>query len=825
MLARLKRRMISWLGSGLALAALAAAPVMADAIQQTKGNWQDKFRQLEVDLPTPHTYRTASGAPGHHYWQQRADYKIEATLDAEAKRISGKQTVRYANNAPDTLTYLWLQLDQNIYRRDSLAERSRAAHPDDQGDRLSYHALAREKALNDRPYGMEILRLVDAEGKPLSYTIVDTMMRIDLPRPLAPNASFEFSIDFAHNIIEQERIGGRSGYEHFEENNTDLFFLAQFFPRLAAYADYAGWQHKAFLGRGEFTLEFGNYDVSITVPANHIVSATGELHNPDAVLTGSQRQRLAQARDAKAPVFIVTPQEALANEKTSTKQTRTWQFKAKNVRDFAFASSSKFIWDAIGHRQQDANQPLVMAMSFYPNEAEPLWSLYSTRAIAHTLQVYSKFSFPYPYPTAQSVNTWERGGMEYPMITFNGFRPVEDKKTKKRTYTAQAKYGTIGVIIHEVGHIYFPMIVNSDERQWSWMDEGINTFLQNVAHLEWEENFNDHTANPNLPARIAEYMASHDQVPIMTQSDSIVRFHANSYAKPAAALTILRETVMGRELFDRAFREYAQRWKFKRPTPADFFRTMEDASGIDLDWFWRGWFYTTDHVDVALSDVREYRVGTSNPEIEKPLAREESKRMRAEPLAQIHNRADRIRPLIDRDPAARDFYNENDRFTVTNKDRNTYKETLEGLEPWERRTLERAAKDGDYVYFLDFKNEGGLVTPLPLELSYEDGSKEFLMIPAEIWRFDAAKVTKPLIRAKRIVAVRYDPREETADADRADNDFPRRIVASRLQLYKAKQEEKNLMADMLTELRSQQQDKGAPAEGKTVPLAPGQPQP
>lgn len=801
----------------LLLCFLPSLPVSADAIEQTKGNWKDKFRQLEVDLPTPNTYRTASGAPGHQYWQQRADYRINAKLDVAAKRITASETIRYANNSPDALPYLWLQLDQNIYKDKSIAELTRTSGE----DRVGYDTLARAQLMKDIKYGFEIAKVTDDRGSPLPYVIVDTMMRIDLRQPLAPGASVSFSIDWAFNIINQDRIGGRSGYEHFSEPDSDLFFIAQWFPRMAAYTDYAGWQHKAFLGRGEFTLEFGNYDVSLTVPADHIVSASGELRNASDVLTETQRSRLEKARTAKQPVFIVTPEEAAENEKATDKEMRTWVFRAQNVRDFAFASSNKFIWDAMGYRQEDQAQPEVMAMSFYPKEAEPLWSKYSTQAVVHTLRTYSKFSFAYPYPTAQSVNTWEGGGMEYPMITFNGYRPSVDKKTGKRTYSAQAKYGLIGVVIHEIGHIYFPMTVNSDERQWSWMDEGLNTFLQNIAHLEWEEGFGSQTRNPNLPAQITSYMVSENQVPIMTQSDSVLQFGPNAYTKPATALTILRETIMGRELFDHAFREYARRWKFKRPTPSDFFRTMEDASGVDLDWFWRGWFYTTDHVDIDLSNVREYRIGTSDPDKEKPLQREEAARDQREPLASIHNREQGLQTAVEHDPSLKDFYNENDKFTVTNKDRNSYQEMLEGLEPWEREALDRAEKDGDWVYFLDFANKGGLVMPLPLQLTFADKSTEFLMIPAEIWRYNSRKVTKMLIRPKQIVAVDLDPRQEIADADPSNNSFPRRIQASRLELYKDKRDEKNLMADMLVELKAKEGEKGKGAEsGKDVPLAP-----
>ncbi|HEY5654654.1 MAG TPA: M1 family metallopeptidase, partial [Woeseiaceae bacterium] len=542
----------------IALLAIVSAPAAADAIRQTKGDFYDAFRQLDVDLPTPNVYRTASGAPGEKYWQQEASHKIRVKLDEKALHITASQDITYKNNSPDTLRYLWLQLDQNKFRRDSIAVRSETAtevggrrnlvDEEEAVDTLNYSGLARKQAMEDRDYGFDITAVKDGRGKPLQYTIVDTMMRIDLPQALRSGQTTSFSIDWEFNIVHEVRISARGGYEYFPEDDTYLFFLAQWFPRLAAYTDYAGWQHKAFLGRGEFTLEFGDYEVEITVPADHIVSSTGVLQNPSEVLTAQQRQRLKQAETAKAPVFIVTPEEAAENEREGTDATATWVFKAKNVRDFAWASSRKFIWDAMGHRQDDSENPLVMAMSFYPKEAEPIWSKYSTHAVIHTMDVYSSFSFPYPYPTAQSVNTWKSGGMEYPMITFNGYRPdpfeAENavEGAPDRTYSRRIKYGLIGVIIHEIGHIYFPMTVNSDERQWTWMDEGINSFLDYVSAIAWEENYPSYGDNVNVLDSITEYMVSENQVPIMTQSDSILQFGPNAYSKPTAALIVLRET-------------------------------------------------------------------------------------------------------------------------------------------------------------------------------------------------------------------------------------------------------------------------------------------
>ena len=506
------------------------------------------------------------------------------------------------------------------------------------GDRITVGTLRQLQSYAETPHGFEIQSVTHVFFNSSGSEANDTVMRIDLPEPLAPRQATTLTLAWAFNIVVNNVFGGRSGYEYFRDNNTYTFFQAQWFPRLAAYTDYTGWQHKQFLGQGEFTLEFGNYDVSITVPADHILTATGVLQNPNEVLTGEQRTRLAQARSQlDKPMYIVTPEEAAANEKEGTTATKTWHWKAGNVRDFAWASSRKFIWDAMGVKQQEGGD--VLAQSFFPNEADPLWSLYSTRAVAHTIDSYSQFSFPFPYPNAISVNTWLGGGMEYPMISFNGYRPVKDEKTGQKTYTRNAKNGLVGVVIHEVGHNYFPMIVNSDERQWTWMDEGLNSFLEFMTELRWDENFPVLGSNPNSLDEIGAYMMSEDQVPIMTNSESVIQFGNNAYKKPAAALTVLRETVMGRELFDFAFKEYSRRWKFKRPTPSDFFRTMEDASGMDLDWFWRGWFYTNDHVDIAMNDVRTYRLSTSDPTVEAPLRRERQEATRPDPVTVLENRA------------------------------------------------------------------------------------------------------------------------------------------------------------------------------------------
>ncbi len=805
---------LTWFAAA-AIVILACGPAVADADRQAAKH-EDKFRQLEVDLPTPSPYRTASGAPGESYWQQQADYVINAALDEARKRISATGTINYHNNSPHPLTYIWLQLDQNIFKQDSAARRSqRVQGAANAGDMVSINTFRQLQAYEQTPHGFEIGSVTDGSGRALHYVINDTMMRIDLPAVLAPNGSTVIKLGWAFNIVDNNVFGGRSGYEHFRDSDTYTFFQAQWFPRLAAYTDYTGWQHKQFLGQGEFTLEFGNYDVSITVPADHVMAATGVLQNPNGVLSAEQRSRLAQARRAyDKPIYIVTPDEALANEKDGETATKTWRWKAANVRDFAWASSRKFIWDAMAVRQSDA--PEVLAQSFFPSEADPLWSLYSTRAVAHTIDSYSQFSFPYPYPNAISVNTWLGGGMEYPMISFNGYRPVKDEKTGVKTYTRNAKNGLVGVVIHEVGHNYFPMTVNSDERQWTWMDEGLNSFLEFMTELRWDEKFPVLGGNANSLDEIGAYMMSEDQVPIMTNSESVVQFGNNAYNKPAAALTVLRETVMGRELFDYAFKEYSRRWKFKRPTPADFFRTMEDASGMDLDWFWRGWFYTTDHVDIALNDVREYRLSTKNPEVEGPLRRQYREETRPEPVTVTENRAAGEKTYVERHPDARDFYDQNDEFAVNNKDLNDYSSWQEGLKEPEKSVFAKALSQNPYIYFMDFENVGGLVSPLPLKFIFDDGSAKEIMIPAEIWRQNNEKVSKLFVETKKIVSVELDARRQTADAARVNNAFPRRNVPSRMDLFRSSQGGvRNQMADALAELKAKQ-----PQASPAAPIAP-----
>ncbi len=799
------------------LLSLLGSSAYSQAIQQTKGHFEDKFRQLDEALPTPNTYRNAAGQPGHEYWQQRADYIIEAELDEEARRIKGKAAITYHNHSPDTLEFLWVYLDQNIFREDSIKERtlefggiggrgpSTSSPGEGEPAKMSFHELRRQQGFADRDYGFEILSVTTNDGAPLDHTIVGTLMRLDPDASLTPGKSTTFTIAWEHNIIEEDAIWGRSGYEHFpddeREGGNDIFLLAQWFPRMAAYTDYEGWHNKEFLGRGEFTLEFGDYDVSLTVPDDHIVSSTGILQNPDDVLTDTQKERLLESKNANRPVFIVTPEEALKNESSQPEGTKTWQFFAENVRDFAWASSRKFMWDAQGYQQPDAEIETVMAMSFWPKEGGDLWKKYSTPAIIHTMEVYGRFSFAFPYPVIQSVNG-PVGGMEYPMITFNGPRTTL-RDDGDRTYTMSEKLFLIGVVIHEVGHNYFPMIVNSDERQWTWIDEGINSFLDSVAGYEWDA---DLPWSGSLPRDLVPYMISENQVPIMTQSDSILQFGPNAYGKPSAALHILRDTVMGRELFDHALKTFSQRWKFKRPTPSDFFRTMEEASGIDLDWFWRGWFYSTDHVDISIDRVYQLKLDTKNPDIDFNRRREEEADKPAKVGVRLNKKAE-LETWVDRHPDIKDFYDENDIYTVTNKDRNEYRSFLTGLEDWERNAFERALKENKNYYVLEFSNLGGLVMPILLEMEFSDGETKRLNIPAEIWRRNPEKVRKLIIldEEKELISVEVDPDWETADATVENNSYPRKIIPSRVEAYKNKRTgmtRRDLMEDSKAKLKT-----------------------
>jgi len=722
-----------------------------------------KFAQLEDLLPTPNSYRNAAGAPGHAYYQQKADYNIKVVLNDENQSIQGEETVTYINNSPDKLDYLWLQLDQNIYSKDS---DSKKIDTDEMNSRESFSKIQRMMFEFDGGFKIEYVK--DAANKDLKFTIVKTMMRIDLPKTLQPKEKYSFKIKWNFNINDRAKVGGRSGLEYFEAEKNYLYTIAQFFPRMCVYNDVQGWQHKQFLGRGEFALPFGDYNVSITVPADHIVAATGVLQNPDQVLSSEQKKRLENAKNSDKPVFIVTEAEAKEAEKSKVQNTKTWTFKAINVRDFAFASSRKFIWDAMGLKQ---NGKTVLCMSFYPKEGNPLWEKYSTKVVAQTVKTYSKHTFDYPYPVAISVHTREIG-MEYPMICFNGGRPESDG-----TYSERTKHGMITVIIHEVGHNYFPMIVNSDERQWSWMDEGLNTFLQYLTEMDWDKNY----PSQRGPAyKIVDYMNGDKDkmVPIMTNSESVIQFGNNAYGKPATALNILRETILGRELFDFTFKTYAQRWMFKHPSPADFFRTMEDASGVDLDWFWRGWFYTNDHVDIALENVKWMKINSKNPEVEKSISKKE-KEIAEQFIGDIRNKE--LKTVVETDAETKDFYNTNDPFKVNNIDQKEYNDFLKNLSEEEKKLL---ASDKNF-YQIDLKCIGGLVSPVILEFEFIDGEKVKEYIPAEIWRTNDENASKLYMFDKELKSVVLDPNLETADVERGNNFWPQKPIPSRFELFKS----------------------------------------
>lgn len=727
----------------------------------------DKFKQLDAEWPTPSPYRTAAGAPGHAYYQQQADYDIEVTLDEKNHRISGSEKITYTNKSPDALEYLWLQLDQNIQQKGS---DTRKVEQEEITPRMTFGQL--NGIMKEFDGGYNILEVKNAAGQAMPYHIVKTMMRVELPSPLKPGASVQLNLKWWFNIQNRAEFGGRNGFEFFASDSNALYTISCFFPRMCVYNDVYGWQNKQFLGRGEFTLPFGNYRVKLTVPSDHIVAATGTLQNSGAVLTGEQRQRFKKAETSDAPVLIVTEEEAREKEKKKETGTKTWIFHAENVRDFAFASSRKFIWDAQGVKFGNRT---VMAMSYYPKEGNPLWEKYSTRVVAHTVKTYSKYTFDYPYPVAISVHT-NNIGMEYPMICFNGGRPEMDG-----TYSEGTKHGMITVIIHEVGHNFFPMIINSDERQWTWMDEGLNTFLQYLTEQEWDEHYPSRRGPAYM---ITDYMRSDPNTlePIMTNSESLIQFGNNAYGKPATALNILRETILGRENFDYAFKTYAQRWMFKHPEPTDFFRTMEDASGVDLDWFWRGWFYGTDYCDIALNSVQWYRVNSENPDLEAEQDEKERTRDGDVFMGNIHNRADTTPTIVDRDSVTRDFYTDPQRYEVTELDRMEYKQFLETLKPDELEMLNSKLN----FYSLSFALKGGLVMPVIVEFEFTDGSREKVYIPAEIWRFGDSIVTKVFWFEKEVTRITLDPNLETADVDRGNNFWPPRQEPTRFELYKQK---------------------------------------
>ncbi|MBD2751994.1 M1 family metallopeptidase [Spirosoma validum] len=778
--------------------AIPAGLVLAQRPTPSSQSANTRFEQLGPNLPSPTTFRTAAGSPGKDYFQNRADYDIKATLDDTKQKLTGTETITYHNRSSDPLTYLWLQLDQNLFRPESIGK-STQTNSIDSHQGATLRQIDPNASLAGKDYGHKITSVRDQAGKPLKYTINQTMMRIDLPTAVASGKSVTFSIDWNFNIVDVKGVGARGGYEFFPKDGNYIYEIAQWFPRLCSYNDVTGWQNKQFLGRGEFTLIFGNYKVALTVPNDHIVGATGELQNPAQVLNATQQKRWNEAKGrgdkpGENPVLIVTQAEAEAAEKGKPSGTKTWIFKADNVRDFSFASSRKFMWDAL---QPNVEGKRVWAMSLYPKEANPLWGQYSTRLVAHTLRSYSRRTIAYPYPVAYSVHG-PVGGMEYPMISFNGARPEPDG-----TYAVGTKNFLISVVIHEVGHNFFPMIVNSDERQWSWMDEGLNSFLEGLACLEWDADFPAHGIDPQY---IVPYMQldSTQQVPIMSSSDNIPgnTFGPNAYTKPATALNILRETVMGRELFDYAFKEYARRWAFKSPEPADFFRTMEDASGVDLDWFWKGWFYTVQPVDQSLVKVDWFQANSQNPDITKAEARSAAQR-KLNTVSKQRDALSKDQTVVAQDSTMLDFYNRYDPYAVTAEDRKKYQDYVASLSAEERSLAEA----GTNLYTLSLQNKGGIPMPVIVRMEFEDGTDSVARFPAEIWRFNDVSIKKVIATNKKVKQWTLDPYYEIADINTEDNAFPPVTQPTRFQLFKQQQSRNPAGPNPM-----QQQRKQAPAQ-------------
>jgi hypothetical protein len=759
--------------------------VKAQDIQNNPAsNHGNKFEQLGTILSTPNEQRTASGAPGAKYWQQRADYDIKCSLDEKALVLTGTETITYFNNSPDPLDYIWLQLDENQHSNLDNANYQQSSTMLRGAGTLQLDGA--EKSNVDNGYGDKIMSITDALGKSLPYIVNKTMLRIDLPVVMKPGAKMIFTVKWSYKISDRMSMGGRGGYEYFPADGNYLFTMAQWYPRLCVYSDFQGWQNHQFTGRGEFALTFGNFKVQMTVPADHVVGATGECINYAAVLTPTQLARYNKAKTASEPVEIVTLDEAKKAEAAPSTGKKTYVFVANNVRDFAWGSSRKFVWDGMG---QPVDGKTVMCMSYYGKEAYSLYRKFSTKLVAHTVKSYSSFTFPFPYPVAQSVEA--SNGMEYPMICFNYGRTEKDG-----TYSESTKNGMIGVIIHEVGHNYFPMIVNSDERQWTWMDEGLNSFVEYLTEELWD---NKYPSKKGAAYTIVDYMKlpKNELEPIMSNSENIVRFGPNAYTKPATALNILRETIMGRQLFDYAFKEYAKRWEFKHPTPADFFRTMGDASGENLDWFWRGWFYGTEPCDISLDSVKVAKADLNGNAPD--FGRRATRKVDAptvntfDDISKIRNREDKsIRFYVDRDTAVHDFYYKYDRGLAAVDTMKFNNMTKEMATPQRSATAEAFTDEdktkyaGKYFYQLDFSNKGGLVMPIIVEFTYADGTKQIDRIPAQIWRLNEKHVSKFYVQDKEVASIKLDPMRETADIDETNNYWGKMPEPSKFQVFKQK---------------------------------------
>ena len=739
------------------------------------------FEQITLLLPTPNEVRLASGAPGPDYWQQEANYQIKVELDEAESRIRGSETVEYINHSPHTLHYLWVQLDQNALAQDSKRQRSTQARnlapSDGKPAEVEYDDFRSLVYNQEFAGGYELRAVTDPEGNPLKYTVVNTNMRIDLESPLRPGESFSFRVAWAFNI-QDESLSFRHGRRKLKSDEY-VYHIAQWYPRMCAYYDQEGWQVKPYIGQGEFALEFGSFVVEITVPEDYVVAATGELTNAEEVLSARMRNRLDEARSSDRVVEVVTSKEAEEKLEKKASGKKTWIFKAEQVRDFAFGASRAYIWDAMG---VEIEGKTVMAMSVYPEESVPLWKRFSTESVAQTLRVYSENVYPYPYPVAWSV--WgAEGGMEYPMISFQTSRDIDEKET----YPADHRGYVIGVIIHEVGHNWFPMIINNDERQWMWLDEGLNSYMDYRAGNLMDPVLQE--SNLRGDRRVIDTMAQSDDPIIMVAADNQTNRKFQSYGKPALGLHILRESILGHDLFDFAFKEYARRWAFKRPTPADLFRTMEDASGVDLDWFWRGWFYGNDHVDMAIELVTLYRLDDANPKTSKALDKAEEAAIPDSPyerfLQEVGTRADRHKHL-------QDWYYSFDPYEATDKEIEEYDKKFEKLEDWQKELLEFS----QLAYVVSVKNVGGMPMPLVLDIEFEDGTVRQLDVPVEIWRYGDKVVKIPFLSDKEVVRITLDKDNAFADSDLDNNVFPPEIEEGRFKL-KPKKEQPNPMRKAL----------------------------
>jgi hypothetical protein len=519
---------------------------------------------LKLDLPTPNTVRTGSGAPGRDYWQQKADHDITVRLDVESNQIIGSEVIQYKNNSPDSLDYIWLHLEQNVHRQDSIRSREGRATGEDQYD------------------GIEITRL-EVGGVAARWHDYATVAKVLLPKPLKPNTTVSIAIDWSFPMPTQASL--RMGYDD-EYEDGPVWELAQWFPTPCVYDDVYGWNTLPYIGRGEFYTNFGDYKVAITVPSNHVVLASGALTNASSLLSQEENTRLKNAMQSDETIVVRSLEEL---EENST-QEKTWKFVGKQIRTFAWASSASFIWEAASVEIETLHgaSKRILCQVGYPKEESDIWDE-AVSYLQHSIKFYSDTIYPYPWPQ-MSMARGSAGGMEYPMLVF---------------CRGSSHEGLFNVTDHEVGHNWFPMLLNTDERRHAWMDEGFNTF---VNHYSLENFYGEREHKPD----VSKYIASkfmHDLNAINTPPDLLKSRGHLSYRKPGYGLRFLREEILGQERFDEAWSDYIQRWAFKAPRPADFYRTMEDSSGVDLQWFFRGFFEKPMQLDQAVSNVKQTEKG------------------------------------------------------------------------------------------------------------------------------------------------------------------------------------------------------------------------